>query len=36
MRASADGNTLFLTNAGSGSLQVMDVAHLADILQPAY
>jgi DNA-binding beta-propeller fold protein YncE len=28
MRVSADGNTLFFTNAGSNSLQVLDVKHL--------
>jgi DNA-binding beta-propeller fold protein YncE len=36
MRLSADGHTLFLTNASSSSLQVMDVARLADILQPLH
>jgi DNA-binding beta-propeller fold protein YncE len=28
MRVSADGHTLFVTNAGSGSVQILDVDHL--------
>jgi DNA-binding beta-propeller fold protein YncE len=35
MRVSADGHTLFLTNFGSNSLQVISVDHLMDAAGPA-
>ncbi len=35
LSVSADGHTLFLTNAGSSSLQVMSVHHLLDAAGPA-
>jgi DNA-binding beta-propeller fold protein YncE len=35
LSVSADGHTLFLTNAGSSSLQVMSVDHLLDAAGPA-